>query len=424
MLRRLRPHHVPRAGRRAVRRWQDYRERQLTLLAESNRLQQELRDQVVAPVTVVPGVPPPGAVDASAPGTADQDPRAGRSWSLASPFYVGFTFALGALLAWLLVQNLTRLTSVFTFLLVALFVTLALDPVVQWLTRRGFTRGPAVLVVFLGLVAVVTVVGLLVVPPIVAQAGALVEKFPSYLQNLGGQPWLADLDARYDLSGRLTEEADRLATDGRTISTVFGGVLGAAGWVAGSLVGLLTSVILTLYLLATLPTVKEAAFLLVPSSRRPRVVGLAEEIMRRVGGYALGQSAVATINAACSWVMMQIMGIPYPAVLAVLVGLLGLIPMIGATLGAIIVGLVALTVSPTTVLVVIVYYVVYQQVENYVIVPNIMRRTVSVPGAVTVVAVLVGGTLLGVLGALIAIPVAAGLLLLYHEVIVPRQQRT
>src|SRR5690606_32877141 len=140
---------------------------------------------------------------------------------------------------------------------------------------------------------------LLVVPPIVAQAGALVEKFPSYLQNLGSQPWLADLDARYDLSARLTEEADRLATDGRTISTVFGGVLGAAGWVAGSLVGLLTSVILTLYLLATLPTVKDAAFLLVPSSRRPRVVGLAEEIMRRVGGYALGQGAVATINAAC-----------------------------------------------------------------------------------------------------------------------------
>ncbi|MGC5583073.1 AI-2E family transporter [Ornithinimicrobium sp. W1665] len=426
VLRRLRPHHVPRAGRVAVRRWQDYRERQLALLAESNRLQQELRDQVVAPLAAVRGADLPargGAVPPEEGGTPEADSRAGRSWAVASPFYVGFTFALGALLAWLLVQNLTRLTSVFTFLLVALFVTLALDPVVQWLTRRGFGRGPAVLVVFLGLVALVTVVGLLVVPPIVAQAGALVEKFPSYLQNLGSQPWLADLDSRYDLSGRLTEEADRLATDGRTISTVFGGVLGAAGWVAGSLVGILTSVILTLYLLATLPTVKDAAFLLVPSSRRTRVVGLAEEIMRRVGGYALGQSAVATINAACSWIMMQIMGIPYPAVLAVLVGLLGLIPMIGATLGAIIVGLVALTVSPTVVLVVIVYYVVYQQVENYVIVPNIMRRTVSVPGAVTVVAVLVGGTLLGVLGALIAIPVAAGLLLLYHEVLVPRQQR-
>ena len=345
VLRRLRPHHVPRAGRVAVRRWQDYRERQLALLAESNRLQQELRDQVVAPVTIVQGSAAPEIADRSTPGAAaDQDPRAGRSWSLASPFYVGFTFALGALLAWVLVQNLTRLTSVFTFLAVALFVTLALDPVVQWLTRRGFTRGPAVFVVFLGLVAVVTVVGLLVVPPIVTQAGALVEKFPTYLQNLGSQPWLAELDARYDLSGRLTDEADRLATDGRTISTVFGGVLGAAGWVAGSLVGILTSVILTLYLLATLPTVKDAAYLLVPSTRRPRVVGLAEEIMRRVGGYALGQSAVATINAVCSWIMMQIMGIPYPAVLAVLVGLLGLIPMIGATLGAIIVGLVALTV--------------------------------------------------------------------------------
>jgi predicted PurR-regulated permease PerM len=193
--------------------------------------------------------------------------------------------------------------------------------------------------------------------------------------------------------------------------------------VAGSLLGLATTVILSLYLLATLPTVKEAAYRLVPQSKRERVVGLAEEIMRRVGGYALGQGAVATINAVCSWIMMQILSIPYSAMLAVLVGLLGLIPMVGATLGAVLVGVAAMTVSPTAVLVVVVYYVVYQQFENYVIVPSIMRRTVSVPGAVTVVAVLVGGTLLGVLGALIAIPVAAGLLLIYHQVLVPRQDR-
>ncbi|WP_244903666.1 AI-2E family transporter [Ornithinimicrobium cerasi] len=436
-LSRLRPHHLPRAGRRAMRSWQDYRERQLALLEENNPGATLLGPhEVVQRVERVRGEQGRTSPSATAPGVvaaeasaelpvgargADAAHEPARGWPFASPFYLGFTLALGALVAWLLVQNLTRLTSVFTFLLVSLFVTLALDPVVQWLTRRGLGRGAAVSLVFLGLVGAITVVGLLVVPPTVAQATVLTERAPGYVRDLLSSPWLNDLDARYDLSDRLTAEFERLAMDRSTISTVFGGVLGAAGWVAGNLIGLLTSIILTLYLLATLPTVKEAAYLLVAQSRRPRVRALAEEIMRRVGGYALGQTAVATVNALCSWVMMQILGIPYSAMLAVLVGLLGLIPMIGATLGAVIVALAALTVSPTATLAVIIYYIVYQQFENYVIVPHVMRRTVAVPGAVTVVAVLVGGTLLGVLGALIAIPVAAGLLLIYHQVLVPRQ---
>src|SRR5690606_12193583 len=289
--------------------------------------------------------------------------------------------------------------------------------------RRGFGRPGAVVVVFLGLVGVLTAIGMLVVPPIASQAATLVDRAPELVQQLADDPWIADLDAQYGVTERITAEVERLATDGATISTSFGGVLGAAGWVAGSLVGVLTSVILTLYLLVTLPRAKDAAYHLLPRSRRDRVSAIAEEIMRRVGGYALGQTAVATINAVCSWVMMQVLGIPYPEMLAVLVGLLGLIPMVGATLGAVVVALAALSVSPTTALIVVVYYVIYQQFENYVIVPNIMRRTVSVPGAVTVVAVLIGGTLLGVFGALIAIPVAAGLLLIYHEVLVPRQER-
>ncbi|GAA1177678.1 hypothetical protein GCM10009584_18980 [Ornithinimicrobium humiphilum] len=409
---RLSPVRGARAGRAAVQRWQDYRERQLTLLAESNRLQRELREQVRAT--------PPANAPAGQP--LDQ-PAARAPWFASSPFYVGFSFALGALLAWVLVQNLTRLTSVFTFLLVALFATLALEPVVQWLARRGFGRPGAVVVVFLGLVGVLTAIGMLVVPPIASQAATLVDRAPELVQQLADDPWIADLDAQYGVTERITAEVERLATDGATISTIFGGVLGAAGWVAGSLVGVLTSVILTLYLLVTLPRAKDAAYHLLPRSRRDRVSAIAEEIMRRVGGYALGQTAVATINAICSWVMMRILGVPFPETLAVLVGLLGLIPLVGATMGALVVALAALTVSPTTALIVLVYYVIYQQFENYVIVPNIMRRTVSVPGAVTVVAVLMGGTLLGVLGALIAIPVAAGLLLIYHEVLVPRQER-
>jgi predicted PurR-regulated permease PerM len=137
----------------------------------------------------------------------------------------------------------------------------------------------------------------------------------------------------------------------------------------------------------------------------------------------MGQLTVATINGICSYVMMKLVGIPYAAVLAVSVGLLGLVPMVGATLGAVLVVVVALFVSGTAAIIVAVYYVVYQQVENYVISPRVMQRTVSVPGAVTVVAALAGGTLLGVLGALMAIPIAAGLLLLYQQVLLPRQER-
>jgi predicted PurR-regulated permease PerM len=161
----------------------------------------------------------------------------------------------------------------------------------------------------------------------------------------------------------------------------------------------------------------------VPASRRPRVISLSEEIMRRVGSYAIGQVVVAAVNAFCAWIMMSIVGIPYAAVLAVAVGFLGLVPMVGATLGAVLVAVVALFDDPKNAVIAIVYFIVYQQTENYLVAPRIMQRTVSVPGAVTIVAALIGGTLLGMLGALLAIPAAAGLLLLYDEVLVPRQRR-
>ncbi len=213
------------------------------------------------------------------------------------------------------------------------------------------------------------------------------------------------------------------ATDEAFISGVLGGVLGAGRAVISGVFQVFTVLVLTLYFLTTLPRMKHAAFATVPATRRLRVTTLSEEIMRRTGSYALGQVAVASINAVLSWVMMTVLGIPYAAVLAVAVGLLGLIPMVGATLGAFLVCLIALFTDPTKALIAAIYYIVYQQLENYVIAPRIMQRTVSVPGAVTVVAALIGGTLFGVIGALLAIPVAAGMLLLYEEVLVPRQGR-
>lgn len=411
-------------GREAVETWRRYRETQLSELAESNRLQREFIERTHhTDQDVLPGLPTPREPAAAEGAAAESGERRRDSLTVTSPFMFGFFGALGVLVAWWLAQNVTRLSSVITFVLVAVFLTLALNPIVESLTRRGLSRAAGVFTVFLGMVGVLALIGFLVVPPIVSETSTLVERMPEYLDDLSTQAWVSQLDSRYDISNRFDAEIEKRLADSNFISMVFGGVLGAAGWVAGGLIGGFTALVLTLYFLAALPTVKDAAYKVVPQSRRPRVIGLAEEIMHRVGGYALGQVAVASINATCSWIMMTLLGVPYAAVLAVLVGLLGLIPLVGATLGAVIVALVALSQGLPIAVVVVIYYVIYQQIENYVIVPRIMSRTVSVPGAVTVVAVLAGGTLMGVLGALIAIPVAAGLLLLYNEVVVPRQAR-
>ncbi len=367
----------------------------------------------------------PPAQDAPGAGADDgaRFGRAGKPWNRQSPFYIGFLGAFGALIAIGLWHALGRLTTTITILVIALFLTLALNPIVEWFTRRGMRRGFAVLSVFIALIGVFILLGFVVVPPVVTQASDLTQAAPSYLQQILDADWVKDLDKNYHVIEKLQSEFTKKVQDPAFLSQVFGGVLGAGRAVATGVFEMFTVLILTLYFLASLPRFKQAAYQMVPATRRPRFISLSEEIMRRVGSYAIGQVAVATVNAVASWVMMTIVGIPYAAVLAVAVGFLGLIPMVGATLGAAVVSAVAFFDEPREAIIAISYYLVYQQLENYVVAPRIMQRTVSVPGAMTVVAALAGGTLLGILGALLAIPVAAGLLLLYEEVLVPRQRQ-
>jgi predicted PurR-regulated permease PerM len=362
---------------------------------------------------------------AAAGGTSAAHPfgRAGRPLNRQSPFYMGFVGAIGVLAALLLWHTVGRLTTVLTLVVVAFFLTLALNPLVEFLTRSGIRRPGAVAIVFAGVVGIFTLLGLLVVPPVVNQGTALVQKAPEWVNQVLNTRLVQDLDRHYHLVDKIQGELNNRITDGSFISQVFGGVLGVGAAVIGGIFQTFTVLVLTLFLLASFPRVKQAAYAVVPASRRPRVISLSEEIMRRTGSYAIGQVAVATINAFCSWIMMTIVGIDYAAVLAVAVGFLGLIPMVGASIGASLVVLVAVFDEPRKAIIAVIYYVVYQQIENYVVSPRIMQRTVSVPGGVTVVAALAGGTLLGILGALLAIPVAAGLLLLYEEVLLPRQRR-
>ena len=421
-----------------LKRWSDFRQRQRELLRASN-----------APAPIAPHGPdvpdgPDGPVegaetqeqperellhDALSLGSREPSGRrdygtAGRPLNRTSPFYIGFVGALGVLVAYGLFRALGQLTAVITLLVVAFFLTLALNPLVEALNSRGLRRPVSVAIVFGGLVAVFTALGFVVVPPVAQQGGLLADNAPKYLDNLLSNRIIQDIDSHYHVLEKFQVEFEKLVTNGDFMSGVFGGVLGAGKALASGFFAFLTVLVLTLYFLSSLPKVKVAAYGLVPRSRRPRFTSLSEEIMRRVGSYAIGQVAVATINAVCSWVMMSIVGIRYAAVLSVVVGLLGLIPMVGASLGAAVVCLVALFDDPTKAVIALVYYVVYQQLENYVVAPRIMQRTISVPGAVTVIAALAGGTLLGVLGALLAIPAAAGLLLIYEEVLVPRQHQT
>lgn len=346
---------------------------------------------------------------------------AGRPLNRQSPFYMGFVGAIGVLVAYALLTTLSRLTTTLTLLLVSIFLALALNPIVDWITARGVRRWASVALVFVGLLVVFAAIGMLVVPPVVQQGTELAKNAPDYVEQLLNSNWVQQLDHDYNITDKIQEEFQKRITSGDTVGQVFGGVLGAGKAVVSGVFQTFTVFILTLYFLASLPRVKQAAYRMVPASRRERVSSLSEEILRRVGSYAIGQVAVAAINAICSWIMMTIIGVPYAAVLAVVVGFLGIIPMVGATLGAVLVVIVAFFTEPRLAIIAGVYYIVYQQVENYLIAPKVMQRTVSVPGAVTVVAALAGGTLLGVLGALIAIPVAAGLLLLYEQVLVPRQ---
>ena len=349
--------------------------------------------------------------------------QAGRPLNRQSPFYVGFVGAIGVLAAYALWQAVSSLGTVLTLLTVAFFLTLSLNPVVELLVRRGLRRGGAVAAVFALAVGAFVLLGFVVVPPVTQQAGELAQSAPRYVNDVLSSPRVQDIDQHYHVVEKIQEEVNKRLTDSDFMSQVAGGVLGAGRIVAEGIFSTLTVLVLTLYVLSSLPTLKQAAYAVVPASRRPRVVSLSEEIMRRVGSYAIGQVVVAAVNAFCAWIMMSIVGIPYAAVLAVAVGFLGLVPMVGATLGAVLVAVVALFDDPTKAVIALVYFIVYQQTENYLVAPRIMQRTVSVPGAVTIVAALIGGTLLGMLGALLAIPAAAGLLLLYDEVLVPRQRR-
>ena len=206
-------------------------------------------------------------------------------------------------------------------------------------------------------------------------------------------------------------------------TTITESVVTVGTTIVTGLFGAFIVLILTIYLTASTPSLKRAVYQLVPASKRARFVDLAEQITDSVGYYVMGQITLGVINGILSAIYLTIIDAPFPAVLAVIAFFFSLIPLVGTLTGSTIIVLVCLIPglgSPATALAAGIYYLIYMQIEAYAITPRIMSRAVSVPGAVVVVAALAGGALLGLLGALIAIPVAASILIIYRQVLIPR----
>lgn len=340
----------------------------------------------------------------------------GRPLDRRSPFFVGFTGALGVALAYLAYQAFVSAQSALTLVLVSAFLAIGLNPSVTRLVRLGLSRGLAVAAVALTTLLVLAGILYLLVPPVVEQTTNAVEGLPGFLAGLQDNRLVSDLNERFNLLDRAQD-----AVSGSTAVNALGGVLGGLTLVLSSVFNVLIVIILTVYFLSSFERLQVGALRLVPASRRERAGRLGEEMLSRVGGYLAGAVIIAAIAGFTSLAFMLVTGIPFPFALALVVAILDLIPQIGATLGAVVVCIVAFFVSIPVFVAAVVFFVAYQQFENYVIYPKTMQRTVHVSDLAGVVSVLLGAALLGVLGALLAIPVCAAVQLLVREVFIPRQ---
>ncbi|WP_018809978.1 AI-2E family transporter [Salinispora pacifica] len=333
-----------------------------------------------------------------------------------SSFLVGFTGGLGALLAYALFLGVRNAAGLLVPVVIALFLAVGLYPAVARLRRLGLPHGLAVTVVMLTLLLLLCSGAVALVPPIITQSNQFIEQFPSYLETLRRSETINELIERYDLVERAQHAADT-----GTLGQALDGVLGGAQLIFGTVFRTLTVLVLTIYFLAYFNRLRSLGYALVPRSRRDRVRLIGDEIIAKVGAYIVGALIIALLAGTTTFVFALLAGLPYPFALAVVVAVTDLIPQIGATLGAVIVSLVGFATDLPVGIACVLFFLIYQQVENYLIYPKVMRRSVRVNEVAALVAALLGVALIGVVGALIAIPTVAAFQLILREVVIPRQ---
>lgn len=342
-------------------------------------------------------------------------------------FRAGLIGSLGVGLGILLMTAIGSLATILTYIGVAFFLALGLDPAVSWLVKKKLPRWGAILTVVLVFIAVMLGITFTLVPMVIDQIAEFVKTFPVFLQQFTTQPWVVSLanqfGSLFDLKA-MTGSLSKFISDPTQIGTVAGGVLKIGEGILAGITGTIVVIILTLFFTASLQTIKDTAYSLVPASKRDTFASLSEEITGGVGKYIVGQIELALLNGVLAFIMISVAGGKAALMFGFIAFLLALIPLIGTVLSAVIVSLGQLIlVSPTVALISIIYFLVYMQIEAYVLSPKIMTKAVAIPGSIVVIAALAGGTLMGILGALVAIPIAASIVLIIKQIVVPAQNK-
>jgi predicted PurR-regulated permease PerM len=336
------------------------------------------------------------------------------------PFYFGFVATLGALSAIVLMRALGSVSQVFVLILIALFLATGLNPAVEAIRSRGVSRVTAVTIIFVSVIAFVIFFAWVVVPPVVSQGSQLINSLPSLLQDLKSNATINRLNEQFAIIDTLQAKLREFTEDGTLLVSTFGGVIGVGRSVISGTFSALTILVLTLYFITSLPQMVKLGVRLAPASRRDRVAKLTNGIIARVGSFVGAQIFIAFMAAIFVVVLGILLGLPSPVAIAMVVFVCALVPLIGHFLGSAVVTIIALTVSIPVGVIALITYIVYVQIENYIVTPRIMKKTLEVPGAVTIVAALIGSSLLGLVGGLLAVPVAAAIILILDEVVYPR----
>jgi predicted PurR-regulated permease PerM len=343
-------------------------------------------------------------------------------------FRLGLFGGLGVLVAIVIGAAVTSLATILTYVGAALFLALGIDPAVSFLQRHKFRRPLAIVTVLVVVLGVFAGLVFALIPVLTDQISNLIGQVPTITDAFNNGdiekwwnntfPWLAYTDVLTNVQSFFT----------KNVGSITGGVLQTVTTIGAGAFGVVIVAILTLYFVASLASIKRGIYQFVPATKREKFIDIAEQISKAVGRYVIGQISLGLCNGILSFIFLFILslttGVKYYALLAFIAFLFSLIPLVGTLVGSIIITLSAWLFSDfnlATLIACAIYYLIYMQLEAYVLSPNIMNRAVKVPGVVVVLAALIGGTLLGILGALIAVPVAAAILLIVQQVIVPRQ---
>lgn len=342
----------------------------------------------------------------------------------ATPVGKGFKITLGVLIALLLAASLAALSNVVFSVVAALFLALALNPLIAMLQRRGMSRGKAVTLIALVFALIAGVFLAILVPLAVRQTIELVRFLPGGLESLSNQPWVLRLN---EVSNGGVDSVLKTIADAIASPVFWSSVAGGALRLGSTIVGLVSSgvfiAVLVLYFLISLKSIKRGFYSLVPASKRHSTIYLTEKITDSVGRYLGGMVVLALCNAAFSLLLLTLTGVPFAGVISLVAFFVTLIPLIGTILTTGMMTVFAVIHSPLAGLVVLVAMLIYMQVEAYVMTPKVMSKALEVPGAMVLISATAGATLLGLPGALIAVPVAAAGILIVRNVVVPRRSK-